>query len=107
PCGGIARLRAFGDLDLAARSDTKGIAKLNALARAEAVTAFTAACGSKAWADKMADRRPFEDLPALQRIAEQVWWSLGESEWLEAFAAHPRIGEKKAGADQHSKWAGQ
>lgn len=105
PCGGVSRLRAWGDV--AARSDAAGVAKLNALGRTEAVTALQAACGSKAWAEKMADRRPFEDLPALQRIAEQVWWSLGESDWLEAFSAHPRIGEKKQGADTHSKWAGQ
>jgi len=95
PCGGIARLRAWGDV--AERRDTAGIAKLNALGRADAVAALLAANGSKAWAEKMADRRPFEDLPSLQRIAEQVWFALGESDWLEAFSAHPRIGAKASG----------
>lgn len=108
PCGGIARLRAWGDV--AERRDTDSIAKLNALPRAEAVTSLLSANGSKAWAEKMADRRPFEDLPSLQRIAERAWWELGESDWLEAFSAHPRIGGSKAAKDtgeQGAKWAGQ
>ena len=96
PCGGIARLRAWGDV--AERELRSGIAKLNALPRAEAVSALKAVCGSKAWAESMAERRPFEDLPSLQRIAERVWWELSEKDWLEAFSAHPRIGDKASGA---------
>ena len=71
------------------------------------MAALLAANGSKAWAERIAERRPFEDLPSLQRIAEQVWWTLGESDWLEAFAAHPRIGAKPSGTDPHATWAGQ
>jgi len=32
----------------------------------------------------------------LVQAAETVWFSLEEADWLEAFACHPRIGEKKA-----------
>ena len=35
---------------------------------------------------------------ALQQAADQVWLGLGPDDWLEAFAAHPRIGERRAGA---------
>ena len=35
--------------------------------------------------------------PALFAAAEEVWWALGRKDWLEAFAAHPRIGDKKTG----------
>jgi len=32
------------------------------------------------------------------RASDEVWASLGRGDWLEAFDAHPRIGEKKGGA---------
>jgi OHCU decarboxylase len=40
----------------------------------------------------MTAARPFEDVPALMRIAERTWWSLGEGDHREAFASHPKIG---------------
>ena len=46
----------------------------------------------------MTASRPFEDVPALLRIAEARWWKLGDADFREAFAAHPRIGDKKGGA---------
>ncbi len=60
--------------------------------------AFLRCCGSRKWAAAMAARAPFEDRAALLRIAERTWWSLGEADHLEAFAAHPKIGEAKAPA---------
>ncbi len=57
-------------------------------------------CGSTAWAAAMANRRPFQDVTNLHTTAKEVWHTLGESDWLEAFAAHPKIGEKKTSA----KW---
>ncbi len=53
-------------------------------------------CGSRHWADTLAANRPYDDPEALIRDAETVWFSLGEEDWLEAFACHPRIGERKA-----------
>jgi 2-oxo-4-hydroxy-4-carboxy-5-ureidoimidazoline decarboxylase len=41
----------------------------------------------------MTARQPFNGLAGLQAAAEEIWWSLPESDWLEAFAAHPKIGE--------------
>jgi OHCU decarboxylase len=41
----------------------------------------------------MAARQPFNDPAALQAAGEKIWWSLPESDWLEAFSAHPKIGE--------------
>ncbi len=29
-------------------------------------------------------------------VAQRLWWSLAAADWLEAFAAHPRIGEHAA-----------
>ena len=41
-------------------------------------------------------RRPFESEAALFETAERIWWRLSEADWLEAFAAHPRIGDLDA-----------
>ncbi len=54
--------------------------------------------------------RPFQTADELLAQADQVWWSLSEADWLEAFRAHPKIGEKKAAAPQSAeaqKWSAQ
>ncbi|HKA86948.1 MAG TPA: allantoicase [Haliangiales bacterium] len=88
PDGGVARLRVWGEVE------RPPVGRLNALPRPEAVAALAGCCGSRRWAEAMADRRPFEDLPALLHAGERVFFGLGEADWLEAFAAHPRIGER-------------
>lgn len=49
----------------------------------------------------MTARRPFESLATMHRVGTEIWTSLTEPDWLEAFAAHPKIGEQKTGA----KWS--
>lgn len=51
----------------------------------------------------MAATRPFQTSDELLSKADSVWWSLGEEDWLEAFRAHPKIGEKKAVAPQSTQ----
>lgn len=50
-------------------------------------------CGSRAWAREMAGRRPINDEAALLAACDEVWGKLPESDWMEAFQSHPRIGE--------------
>jgi 2-oxo-4-hydroxy-4-carboxy-5-ureidoimidazoline decarboxylase len=50
-------------------------------------------CGSSAWVQHMLAARPFRTLDTLLTIAEREWSALGEKDWLEAFAHHPKIGE--------------
>jgi 2-oxo-4-hydroxy-4-carboxy-5-ureidoimidazoline decarboxylase len=50
-------------------------------------------CGSGRWADAMTLRRPFAAAGDVLRAAAEVEASLDRSDWLEAFAAHPRIGD--------------
>ncbi len=76
PDGGVARLRLFGTPSRFAED------------------ALLACCGSRAWAGRMAESQPFKDLSGMRATADRIWWSLGREDWLEAFAAHPRIGEK-------------
>jgi OHCU decarboxylase len=72
--------------------------EFNAADEAVARAALLRCCGSKQWAEGILARRPFYDLETLLSIAESVWWTLGPSDWLEAFAAHPKIGDKKLSA---------
>lgn len=44
----------------------------------------------------MADARPFDEMDALLRTADRIWWGLDASDWLEAFGHHPKIGERQA-----------
>jgi allantoicase len=94
PDGGVARLRAWGRVVEAA----PGIDRLNTLAADAAATALRRCCGSMRWVDAMLAARPFEDAAALARIGERAWWSLAEADHLEAFAAHPKIGDASSSA---------
>src|SRR4029077_12805106 len=65
----------------------------NGLPRDEAERRLLECCGSRAWAASVSAGRPYADLAALVRTSEAVWSELEPSDWLEAFAAHPRLGE--------------
>ncbi len=70
--------------------------QLNQAAKETAEAAFLSCCGSRRWAQVMTEARPFADISALLSQAERIWRSLDAQDWLEAFAAHPKIGAKKA-----------
>jgi len=55
---------------------------------------FLRCCGSRRWAGAMAAARPFDGLAALLDTADRKWNALAPVDWLEAFAAHPKIGER-------------
>src|SRR4051812_15636683 len=66
--------------------------ELNALDAEAAARELRRCCGSSRWAARMAAARPFASLDVTQIAAAAIWWALGPADWLEAFAAHPRIG---------------
>lgn len=102
PDGGVARLRAWGEL---VPEHAPALAALAALPASEAHAALLRCCGSTAWATWMTAARPFEDAAALLRLAERTWWSLTEADHREALAAHPRIGERGTAAHAAPAWA--
>src|SRR5881394_2167391 len=53
-----------------------------------------ACCGSSAWVDRMMALRPFQSDEALYQAARREWFALGPQDWKEAFARHPRIGDR-------------
>ena len=83
---------------------------LNSIPYDEAVKALLQCCGSKRWAENVANARPFPNLETLITTANDTWWALDRDDWLEAFRSHPKIGEKKAASqvsDQSRQWSGQ
>lgn len=50
-------------------------------------------CASRRWADAVLAARPFDSLDALVQAARQAWQAVADEDRLEAFAAHPRIGD--------------
>jgi len=85
PDGGVARLRLFGTVS--------PLDRLNVMSAGEMAAELLPCCGSRAWARRMAEGRPFQSAADIKQKSDQVWRSLGREDWLEAFAAHPRIGE--------------
>jgi 2-oxo-4-hydroxy-4-carboxy-5-ureidoimidazoline decarboxylase len=72
------------------------VAAINSWSEPEARAAFLRCCGATRWAARMAARRPFAGEAELFAAAGQVWRSLTRADWLEAFAAHPKIGDLEA-----------
>jgi len=70
--------------------------RLDEACEAEARELLRACCGSTRWVEEMARRRPFGGQASLQSWAREAWWALGEHDWREAFAHHPRIGDRDA-----------
>ncbi len=72
------------------------LTELNALPRYRAEGELVKCCGSTAWTRSMAGRRPFVSFDRLLKAASEVWWRLDRADWMEAFRAHPQIGERKS-----------
>ena len=73
----------------------KTLARWNRLPIEEAVKTILPCCGSKAWAQGMAARRPLTDENSVLTASDEIWRKLTRSDWLEAFNSHPRIGESR------------
>jgi len=84
------------------------LAAWNTTGATEARNAMLACCGARRWADAMIAMRPVASVIALSEAADRAWTAMQEADWLEAFACHPRIGERKASAHagaQSAEWS--
>jgi OHCU decarboxylase len=70
------------------------LARWNDADHAAALEAMIACCGSNRWATAMVELRPFHSVAELSSAADDLWRKMEEPDLLEAFAAHPRIGEQ-------------
>lgn len=86
------------------------LARWNELELEKAAEDILPCCGSKVWARGMAERRPIHHENALLTAHNDVCRRLSESDWVEAFRSHPRIGESHApasAAPRSAAWSGE
>lgn len=69
---------------------------LNAMSRDDAHNIFFNCCHSSTWAQAMADARPFESPQTVLEIARSKWQTPTESDILDAFSGHAKIGDLNA-----------
>ncbi|MGA2849278.1 MAG: 2-oxo-4-hydroxy-4-carboxy-5-ureidoimidazoline decarboxylase [Terracidiphilus sp.] len=67
----------------------------NAADPATAHDVMIACCAARRWAAAMVALRPIAGVLELSEAADSIWSTMEESDWMEAFAAHPRIGDRK------------
>uniref|UniRef100_E6QJZ4 2-oxo-4-hydroxy-4-carboxy-5-ureidoimidazoline decarboxylase n=1 Tax=mine drainage metagenome TaxID=410659 RepID=E6QJZ4_9ZZZZ len=79
----------------------------NKAEESSAIESLLHCCATRKWAAQLASARPFSSLEALIAASDQVWLAMTQHDWMEAFAAHPRIGEKKAASAsaQSTTWS--
>ena len=86
------------------------LARWNELQLEKAAKDILPCCGSRTWARSMAERRPIQDENALLAAHDDVCNRLSESDWMEAFGSHPRIGESHSpapAAPRSTAWSGE
>jgi OHCU decarboxylase len=86
------------------------LARWNQLSEKDAADQIRACCGSNAWVQQMVARRPFDSETELMAASEEIWNSLTRADWIEAFRAHPRIGESRAAQiqpERSTSWSAQ
>lgn len=91
---------------------SKRLALWNLLPMGQAAKEILPCCGSTAWADGMALRRPFTDEATLLAASDETWRNLAQEDWMEAFTSHPRIGAQRSSdpgeaSPQSSQWSKQ
>ena len=73
----------------------------------EARDLLRSCCGASAWVERMVARRPFASREALIAAARAEWFALDQSDWLEAFSHHPRIGDREGLRQRFARTAHQ
>jgi 2-oxo-4-hydroxy-4-carboxy-5-ureidoimidazoline decarboxylase len=74
----------------------------NSMSADSALTRLLGCCHSRAWATRLLAKRPFKSVQAMTELASEVWFSVNEAAWLEAFAAHPKIGDLDVLRDKYA-----
>ncbi len=72
------------------------LSDLNNLPAAARAGALAACCGAPAWVAALNQRFPFATAEALVAEADRIWHDLREADWREAFAHHPKIGDRSS-----------
>lgn len=78
------------------------LAAFNAVDPDAATVQLENCCAASRWIARMRRRRPFADREAVLDAAREIWALMEEPDWLEAFAAHPRIGDIDSLREQYA-----
>ncbi len=72
---------------------TLSLSRLNQADAESAAAAFQQCCAAEGWIGRMVTSRPYSSLDAVLASADQHWAAMDETNLLEAFTAHPQIGD--------------
>lgn len=67
--------------------------KFNTLPEVEAREILLRSCHSTAWVNKVLQNRPYASESVFRNEIAHLWFGLTEEDWLDAFRAHPMIGD--------------
>ena len=65
-------------------------------------------CSSQNWVKGMIESRPFSSIAGMCAKSSSIWFSLKEEDYLQAFDAHPKIGDISSLKEKYAKtkaWA--
>ena len=69
------------------------LTELNELPAEQAAATFTSCCAASRWVEGMVNARPYASVDSLLQTAHDIWQTMDEANLLEAFTAHPKIGD--------------
>jgi allantoicase len=99
PDGGVSRLRIWGVPTDEGRAAHR-LRLLNAWTPHIAFGKLLQCCRVSRWANEMIAARPFSSWNEVEETAAAVWKTSSREEILEAFAAHPKIGDHMGAEEQ-------
>jgi 2-oxo-4-hydroxy-4-carboxy-5-ureidoimidazoline decarboxylase len=79
------------------------IEDFNALPQKEAEERLYRCLANRRWAAEVSSRRPYADAQSFLTTASDALDGLTDDDWVAAFKAHPRIGERGGDAPESSK----
>jgi 2-oxo-4-hydroxy-4-carboxy-5-ureidoimidazoline decarboxylase len=81
------------------------ITQVNSLPAGELAARLRRCLAVPRWADELIGGRPYPDVEALCRRADELTAGLSDAEVLAALADHPRIGDRPAGSGPTASWS--
>jgi OHCU decarboxylase len=79
--------------------------EFNTAPPAELRPVLAACCDVPSWVSTITAARPYHDLEALTKVADEAARALSDDEVAQALAAHPRIGDRAEGRTTEAAWS--
>jgi 2-oxo-4-hydroxy-4-carboxy-5-ureidoimidazoline decarboxylase len=87
--------------------ELSSVIELDRATVAGATAALRPCCASTRWVSQLVAARPYRTLDALSRASDAAIAALDWPDIEEALAAHPRLGDRPAGAEREAAWSRQ